>query len=148
MATAQGLHRIIQDAHTMQVHRFEGRDGILSGTGRLPRAFAATCLFEYAAPILGRFPAVSDITAGLLYNQLISNEDVSTACIILDGLRALPVNVMACKLVLVIWGAAYPNRLWCIWEFFTLLALTRLERAVKRIQIDTLITHFLGVQPC
>ena len=28
----------------------------------------------------------------------------------------LPVNVMACKQVLVIWGTTYPNRLWCIWE--------------------------------
>ena len=39
-----------------------------------------------------------------------------------DGLRNLPVNVMACKQVLVIWVATYPNRLWCIGEIFTLVA--------------------------
>ena len=46
------------------------------------------------------------------------------ACInqdhIADGLRCLPVNVMACHQMLVLCGSTYPYRLWCIWEIFTL----------------------------
>ena len=32
-----------------------------------------------------------------------------------------------CKLELVIWGVTYPNRLWCIWELFTLVAFMSLD---------------------
>ena len=31
-----------------------------------------------------------------------------------DGLKALPVNVMACNQMLVLCGPTYPNRLWCV----------------------------------
>lgn len=50
-----------------------------------------------------------------------------------DGLRSLPINVMACRRVLVLWGPTYAFRLWCVWELFTLLAFTHLERAAERI---------------
>ena len=32
-------------------------------------------------------------------------------------------DTFCCKLELVIWGATYPNRLWCIRELFTLAVL-------------------------
>lgn len=41
---------------------------------------------------------------------------------IADGLRVLPVNVMACKEVLVLCGPTYPTRLWCAWELCVLLS--------------------------
>ena len=31
-----------------------------------------------------------------------------------DGLRMLPVNVMACERILVLWGPTYHERLWCV----------------------------------
>ena len=34
---------------------------------------------------------------------------------------------ICCKLELVIWGVTYPNRLWCIWELFTLVAFMSLD---------------------
>ena len=38
-------------------------------------------------------------------------------------------NLMACRQVLVFWGGTYPNRLWCIWELFTLVAFMSLDQA-------------------
>ncbi len=56
---------------------------------------------------------------------------------IADGLRVLPVNVMAAKKLLVLYDETYsrlyPHRLWCAWELFTLLAFTSLE--VERIEL-------------
>merc|ERR1719329_462496 len=53
---------------------------------------------------------------------------------IADSLRVLPVNVMACTRVLVLCGPTYHLRLWCIWELFTLLALTtRIEQTMERL---------------
>jgi len=52
---------------------------------------------------------------------------------IADGLRVLPVNVMACNRVMVLCGHTYQHRLWCIWELFTLLAFARLDQAVGRL---------------
>ena len=45
----------------------------------------------------------------------------------------LPLNVMACKQVLVLRGVTYPNRLWCIWDLFTLVAFMSLDQAAKCI---------------
>jgi len=39
---------------------------------------------------------------------------------IADGLKVLPVNLMACKQVLVLCGETYVNRLWCMWELYVL----------------------------
>merc|ERR1712194_625630 len=39
-----------------------------------------------------------------------------------DGLRVLPVNLMACRSVLLLCGSTYVTRLWCIWELFTMIA--------------------------
>ena len=64
------------------------------------------------------------------------------ACIdqenIADGLRILPVSVMACNVVLATCGSTYVNRLWCIWELFVLVAFLRLESVLERLQVLTL----------
>ena len=52
-----------------------------------------------------------------------------------DGLKALPVNVMACNQMLVLCGPTYPRRLWCVWELFTLLSFSTLEHAQERITL-------------
>ena len=52
------------------------------------------------------------------YNKLVCIDQLN----IVDGLRMLPVSLMACKHLLVLFGQTYPNRLWCAWELFTLLA--------------------------
>lgn len=59
-----------------------------------------------------------------------------------DRLRFLLVNVMACTQVLVIWGATYPNRLWCIWELFTLVAFMRVDQATACIRLAPLGDDF------
>ena len=41
---------------------------------------------------------------------------------IVDGLKVLPVNVMACKHMLVLCGPTYSERLWCAWELCTMLS--------------------------
>ena len=55
-----------------------------------------------------------------------------------DGLKSLPVNVMACSQMLVLCGSTYPNRLWCVWELFTLLSFSTLEHAQERITLAAL----------
>lgn len=60
-----------------------------------------------------------------------------------DGLRVLPVNVMACAKMLVLLGPTYPTRLWCVWELFTLLAFNQdVAQASDRLEVLT-----LGVVP-
>jgi hypothetical protein len=53
---------------------------------------------------------------------------------ITDGLKVLPINVMACDKMLVLCGKTYPTRLWCVWELFTLLAFTSREQAGRKIE--------------
>eukprot|EP00929_Paragymnodinium_shiwhaense_P062568 TRINITY_DN31236_c0_g1_i1.p2 TRINITY_DN31236_c0_g1~~TRINITY_DN31236_c0_g1_i1.p2 ORF type:complete len:437 (-),score=36.85 TRINITY_DN31236_c0_g1_i1:468-1778(-) len=53
-----------------------------------------------------------------------------------DGLKALPVNVMACKQVLVLCGETYPDRLWCIWELCVVLSFASQEQALERIRFE------------
>ena len=66
------------------------------------------------------------------------------ACIdqenIADGLRILPVSVMACNVVLATCGSSYVNRLWCIWELFVLVAFLPMESVLERFQVVTLET--------
>ena len=54
---------------------------------------------------------------------------------IADGLRALPINVMACSKFLVLCGASYPKRLWCVWELFTLFAFRSTSLAAECMEI-------------
>ena len=59
---------------------------------------------------------------------------------IADGLRILPVSVMACNVVLATCGGSYVNRLWCIWELFVLVAFLPMESVLERFQVVTLET--------
>lgn len=57
---------------------------------------------------------------------------------IADGLRALPVCVMRSSKMLMLLGASYPHRLWCVWELFTLMAFTSKSSAVQRLEVRAL----------
>lgn len=61
------------------------------------------------------------------------------ACIdqdnIQDGLKVLPVNVMACQKMLVLCGPTYSSRLWCTWELFTLFSFSEMNEALAKIKI-------------
>lgn len=61
-----------------------------------------------------------------------------------DGLRVLPVNVMACRKVLVLCGRTYPTRLWCAWELCVLLSFMSLEMALKQLVVMPLSQVSLG----
>merc|ERR1712048_395860 len=52
-----------------------------------------------------------------------------------DGLRALPIYVVACRQVLVLCGHTYPQRLWCAWELCTLAAFRLQDDVAKRTVI-------------
>eukprot|EP00448_Togula_jolla_P017584 CAMPEP_0170576200 /NCGR_PEP_ID=MMETSP0224-20130122/4264_1 /TAXON_ID=285029 /ORGANISM="Togula jolla, Strain CCCM 725" /LENGTH=437 /DNA_ID=CAMNT_0010899023 /DNA_START=114 /DNA_END=1423 /DNA_ORIENTATION=+ len=52
---------------------------------------------------------------------------------IADCLKVLPVNVMACSQLLVLFGKTYPDRLWCAWELYILFAFAREEHAAERL---------------
>jgi len=55
-----------------------------------------------------------------------------------DGLKALPVNVMACKKMLVLLGDTYRHRLWCVWELFTLFSFQSERKVHAKIEIADL----------
>lgn len=54
---------------------------------------------------------------------------------IADGLRVLPVNVMACARMLMLCGSTYPTRLWCAWELCTLFSFMRAAQALERVEL-------------
>eukprot|EP00434_Breviolum_minutum_P037642 symbB.v1.2.033386.t1/scaffold4123.1/size58836/6 len=54
---------------------------------------------------------------------------------IADGLRVLPVNVMACREVLVLCGPTYPTRLWCAWELCVLLSFMHVQEALNHVVV-------------
>lgn len=72
------------------------------------------------------------------------------ACInqdaISDGLRCLPVNLMACSQVLLACGPSYQYRLWCIWELFTLMAFTTEELVLEKLILQPLASHTSDVE--
>merc|ERR1712151_525551 len=55
-----------------------------------------------------------------------------------EGLKALPVNLMACRKMLVLSGKTYPRRLWCAWELLTLFAFTDTSCAIERVKLITI----------
>ena len=58
-----------------------------------------------------------------------------------DGLKVLPINLMASKHVLVLLGDTYMSRLWCVWELATVSFLADSDVSGKfkdRSQIDNL----------
>lgn len=60
-----------------------------------------------------------------------------------DGLKVLPVNVMACKKMLVLFGSSYSSRLWCAWELFTLFSFQGRKQALASVDVIPLITEDL-----
>ena len=46
----------------------------------------------------------------------------------------LPINVTACRKMLVLCGETYSTRLWCIWELFVLNAFSSQDTAAKKIE--------------
>jgi hypothetical protein len=57
----------------------------------------------------------------------------------MDGVAVLPINIGACKKMLIVMGPTYLKRLWCIWEIFTLFCFCNDELAAERIEILPLI---------
>lgn len=56
-----------------------------------------------------------------------------------EGLKVLPINVMACDKMLVLCGETYATRLWCVWELFVLNAFSSRDSASDRIVFRDLI---------
>jgi len=53
---------------------------------------------------------------------------------ITDGLKVLPINVMECRQMLVLCGPTYAERLWCVWELFTLFAFASKGEAQRSVE--------------
>ena len=51
------------------------------------------------------------------------------------GISVLPLNVVYCKKLLVVLTDSYLERLWCLWELFTLFIFCKKEVALGRIDI-------------
>ena len=54
---------------------------------------------------------------------------------ITDGLKVLPINVYACNQMVVLFGETYINRLWCVWELYTLMLFSPEEKLKDMIEI-------------
>lgn len=52
---------------------------------------------------------------------------------IADGLRVLPLTVMSCDHLVMLFTTQYTRRLWCVWELFTILAFFPPEEALDKI---------------
>lgn len=64
---------------------------------------------------------------------------------IADGLRVLPLTIMSCERFLMLCGLQYPQRLWCVWELFTIMAFFRLENAMEKI-VPLVLDHLTPSQ--
>jgi len=51
------------------------------------------------------------------------------------SLQVLPVNIQQCKQLLLVLGHTYFERIWCVWELYTLFSFCREDLAVERIEI-------------
>ena len=49
-----------------------------------------------------------------------------------DGLRTLPVKIMACHRILALCGETYCSRLWCVWELYTSFAFQKDAAEVRK----------------
>lgn len=59
---------------------------------------------------------------------------------IADGLRVLPLTVMSCRTLLMLYTPMYASRLWCMFELFTIMAFFPVEQALQKIEPVTLVT--------
>ncbi len=55
-----------------------------------------------------------------------------------QSLQVLPINISSCEKFLILWGESYINRLWCVWELYTLFAFCRPEVAMERLEVIVL----------
>jgi len=55
-----------------------------------------------------------------------------------NSLKVLPVNIQRCRQLLVLGGTTYPERLWCVWELYTLFAFSTKEVAQRRVLVESL----------
>ena len=64
-------------------------------------------------------PSTPICSSALICSSASSCYLASQVCIdhihVLDGLRYLPLNIMMCNKMVVLIGANYSTRLWCIW---------------------------------
>ena len=51
------------------------------------------------------------------------------------GVAALPINIGACRKMLVLMSKSYMKRLWCVWELFSIFTFCNKELALERIHI-------------
>lgn len=51
------------------------------------------------------------------------------------GLQVLPIIIGACEKFLLVLGPSYMERLWCVWELYTLFSFCREEQALERIEV-------------
>ena len=68
-------------------------------------------------------PAVA-VRGGIFFT--VFHSQLNTGEVTGGSLRMLPVRLMACKHMLVLFGQTYQHRMWCISELFVLLAVARL----------------------
>lgn len=70
-----------------------------------------------------------------------------------DGLRVLPMTVMSCNRLLMLYSPQYCERLWCVWELFTIMAFFTPEQALDRIEpvdisiFQTVVPSFQTLDP-
>lgn len=83
---------------------------------------------------VGKFRAVEGRNPTFWLDKVCIDQDN-----IQDGLKAIPVYVMACKKMLILCGSTYPLRLWCAWELFTLFSFQGYEAAQARVELIPLI---------
>lgn len=56
-----------------------------------------------------------------------------------DGLKVLPINVMACDKMLILCGSTYASRLWCVWELFVLFSFSSEDKARQKVEFVPLL---------
>jgi len=52
-----------------------------------------------------------------------------------DAIAVLPINIGACKSLLILMSPTYLSRLWCVWELLTLFTFCNKEIALQRLHI-------------
>lgn len=78
---------------------------------------------------IGTFSTVSRKPSFWLDKVCIDQSDTT------KGIESLPINIGACKKILILMGKEYMTKLWCIWELFMLFTFCNRELGLERLQI-------------
>ena len=78
---------------------------------------------------IGSFSTVSRKPSFWLDKVCIDQNDTT------KGIECLPINIGACKKILILMGKEYMTRLWCIWELFMLFTFCNRELGLERLRI-------------